>query len=109
MQAASSWRKQLDRIGLWFGSYSFPSLSIHHTKQVFGDQECDLSLARLSLLHSKHLPEGIHAELVASVDPTATLPELKRRTMEVIPTRAAKQTRALLSRSRDVISRRHER
>lgn len=49
---------------------------IHRTTQaedhVYGDQHGERAIARLQALHGEQLAAGMHAELIASVDPTAT-------------------------------------
>jgi len=56
---------------------------IHRTTQsedaVFTDQHGDLSIARLQFSDPKHIAEGMHADIVASVDPAAIPPAAQRR------------------------------
>lgn len=57
--------------------------TIHRTTQgadqVFADQHGELSIARVQWMRAGSFLDGMHAELVASVDPTATPPEAQRR------------------------------
>jgi protocatechuate 3,4-dioxygenase beta subunit len=56
---------------------------IHRTTQtedqVFNDQHGDLSIAQLRLLDPKLIGQGMHAGIVASVDPAAIPPAAQRR------------------------------
>ena len=56
---------------------------IHRTTQredaVFDDQHGELSIARLQLLDPKRISEGMHAEIVAAVDPAAAPPPAERK------------------------------
>ncbi len=56
---------------------------IHRTAQgedhVFSGQQGELSIARLQPLHPGHYWEGIHADLVAVVDPTGAPPGVQRK------------------------------
>jgi len=56
---------------------------IHRTTQseddVFGGQHGDLSIARVQFTNPKQIAEGMHAEIVASVDPAATPAPAQRR------------------------------
>lgn len=49
---------------------------IHRTTQaedgIYGDQQGALSVARLDPVHTQDLAAGLHAELIAAVDPAAT-------------------------------------
>jgi protocatechuate 3,4-dioxygenase beta subunit len=57
--------------------------TVHRTTQdedhVFGDQHGELSIARLQSLHPENPAAGLHAELVASVDSSATPSPAQRR------------------------------
>jgi protocatechuate 3,4-dioxygenase beta subunit len=56
---------------------------IHRTTQaeddVFNGQHGDVSLARVALVHPQDPAAGLHAELIAMVDPTATPSPAQRR------------------------------
>ena len=50
--------------------------TIHRTSQaedhVFNDQHGELAIARLQPLHAESFAQGMHAEMIAAVDPTAS-------------------------------------